>query len=164
MPPFGPGPFDLADPLLFGTFFMQSGCLNTKNHIIGKKAWKGLFRIFSKMCQRSPAGPSCRGFQLVKEPRRVSPLWRRKGHNLFSAAACTWTKILLTLQTCELTANGGYTGDPAEAPRSGFGGERRHSAVSELSPPRRKRGIWSLWRRSALQQGAIPLSKKPQLF
>ena len=42
--------------------------------------------------------------KLVNKPRRVSPPKRRKGHGSFSAAACTWTKILLTLQTCALAA------------------------------------------------------------
>ena len=46
--------------------------------------------------------------------------------------AATWTKILLAPQTCELTAIVGI-GAPARAQRSGSRGERRRSAMSELS-------------------------------
>ena len=47
-----------------------------------------------------------------------------------------------------LPLNGAFLfGFPFEAQRSGFKWERRSSGMSELSPPRRKRGIWSLRRR-----------------
>ena len=45
-------------------------------------------------------------FQCVKKPRRVSPPQRRNRVRSFSAGACTWWKILLRLQVCELCALG----------------------------------------------------------
>ena len=47
-----------------------------------------------------------RAVQLVKKPRRV---WRRRPPNRiksFSVGACTWQKIHLRLQVCELFAVG----------------------------------------------------------
>ena len=62
------------------------------------------------VCRRRTQKPRCRssgGVQLVQKPRRVSPPQRRKKVQSFSSATCAAKKILLGLQTCELSASGG---------------------------------------------------------
>ena len=57
---------------------------------------------------RNVTKPRCRssgGVQLVQKPRRVSPPKRRKKVQSFSSATCAAKKILLGLQTCELSVS-----------------------------------------------------------
>ncbi|MEE0063083.1 MAG: hypothetical protein UET87_07055 [Oscillospiraceae bacterium] len=55
---------------------------------------------------KTPPVPQHRG-QLVKEPRSLSPMARRKKVRSFSPATCAAEKILLGLQTCAPFASGG---------------------------------------------------------
>ena len=55
---------------------------------------------------KTPPVPQHRG-QLVKEPRSLSPMARRKKVRSFSSAACAAKKILLGLQTHAPFASGG---------------------------------------------------------
>ncbi len=60
----------------------------------------------------------------------------------FAQSTSEWPKTL------PRGSNGGRSyGAPAEAQRSGFGGERRSSGTTELLPLKAKRRMWSLRRR-----------------
>ena len=55
--------------------------------------------------RKNPAAEAAGGVQLVQKPRRVSPPKRRKKVRSFSSATCAAKKILLGLQTCELSVS-----------------------------------------------------------